>query len=245
MSPVGTGTLSQRWHDRPQAVDLDPDSIFTALLTLSGNPEPGTTLDIHHDDRDPLIVVTEDDRSTQIRFTALIDRLNRSGTPDTTEAITDAIQSWADTRPVSDTVAADRGIATVIRYDNDARWQVVVPRPSGALAPWVPATTSTPTLTRTIRDAALGRAAALTITAIPTGRVTVWSYLPQPRLSPSVLARPEVLRASTSAWDATVVLTPGRPLAVADYESATRLVAEVNQPHLMFPLDHLNDLGWI
>lgn len=242
---MGTGTLAQRWHDRPQAVDLDPDAVFAALLTLCKTPDTGTALSILHDTPDPLITVTEDDRSAEIRFAALIDRLNRSGTRDTEAGITDGIRSWADTRPVSDGVAAERGIATVVRYGSAARWQVIVPRPSGALSAWVPSLSSTPAATRAIRHAARARAASLTITPLPTGRVTVWTYLPQPRLSPCVLAQPDALRAATADWDATVVLTPGRPLAVADYESATRLVAEVSQPHLIFALDSLNDLGWI
>lgn len=242
---MGTGTLAQRWHDRPQAVDLDPDAVFAALLSVCDSPDPGTSIDIHHDTPDPLITVTEDDRSTDIRFTALIDRLNRTGTPDTPPGITTAIRDWVDTRPVSDAAAASYGIATVVRYGAEARWQVVVPRTSGTLAAWVPALTGTSTATRAIRDSARERAAALTITPLPTGRVTVWTYLPQPRLSSSVLTQPDVLRAAASGWDAHVILTPGRPLAVADHESATRLVAEVSQPHLMFPLDHTTNLGWI
>lgn len=242
---MGTGTLAQRWHDRPQAVDLDPDAVFAAVLNLCKNPDPGTVLDIIHDTPDPLITVTEDDRGAEIRLTALVDRLNRTGTPDTATGITHAVREWTDTRPVPDASAAERGIATLVRYGPEARWQVIIPRPSGALAAWVPGLSSTPASIRTIREAAFERAATLTITPAQSGRVTVWTYLPQPRLSPCVLAQPETLRAANQDWDATVVLTPGRPVAVADYESATRLVAEVNQPHLMFPLDHLNDLGWM
>lgn len=242
---MGTGTLAQRWHDRPSAVDLDPDAVFAALLALTDKPDPGVTLDIVHDSPDPLLTVTEDDRSTHIRFTALIARLNRAGTAATETGIVDGIRDWIDTRPVSDTAAAERGIATVNKYGSDARWQVTVPRPSGTLAAWVPGLTSTPAQTRAIRDTALTRAAALTVTPLPSGRVTVWSYLPQPRLSASVLAQPETLRAVATTPDATIILTPGRPLAVADPEAASRLVAEVSHPHLMFPLNDLTHLGWM
>lgn len=242
---MGTGTLAQRWHDRPSAVDLDPDAVFAALLSVSDRPDPGVAIDIIHDGADPLITVTEGDRSTQIRFTALIARLNRSGTRDTAAALALAISEWVDTRPVSDAAAAERGIATVVRYGSSARWQVTVARPSGTLAAWVPGLTNPTAATRTIRGAALDRAAALTVTPLRSGRVTVWSYLPEPRLSASVLAQPDALHAATPGADATVVLTPGRPLAVADHEAASRLVAEVNQPHLMFPLNNLAALGWM
>lgn len=231
------------WHHRATAVDLDPDDVFTALLDVSTTPGEGISIDVVPDQHDSLIIVTEDDRCMSARFSELLTRLTRNRTPRT--GVADAIRDWVDTRPVSDRSAAAHGIAVVVRHGDVLRWQVAVPRPSGVTAAWVPTIATPPQIVRTIRGAAMSRSQSLTFTPHTTGLVTVWTYLAGPALSPSVLSQPDLLHTLSPCEDAVAVLTANRPVAITDPNSAQRMVAEVDAPHLMVPLAHLTDLGWM
>lgn len=235
--------LTKSWHSRATVVELDPDDVFTALLDVSADPGEGISVDVVPDQHDSLIIVTEDDRCMSARFSELLTQLVRAHTPAT--SLTDGIRDWIDTRPVSDRSASAHGIAVVVRHDDELRWQVGVPRPSGITAAWVPTMQTSPQIVRAIRGTAMARAQSLTFTPHTTGLVTVWTYLAGPTLSPSVLSQPDTLHTLAPAPDAVAVLTSNRPVAITDPHSAQRMVAEVDAPHLMVPLAHLTNLGWM
>lgn len=241
---MSSSELTKSWHSRTTTTaELDPDDVFTALLDVSAAPGGGISVDVVPDQHDSLIIVTEDDRCMSARFSELLTQLTRARTTPT--GLAEAIRDWVDTRPVSDRSAAAHGIAVVVRHDDELRWQVGVPRPSGITAAWVPTMQTSPQVVRAIRGAAMQRAQSLTFTPHTTGLVTVWTYLAGPALSPSILSQPDILHALAPTPDAVAVLTSNRPVAITDPYSAQRMVAEVDAPHLMVPLAHLTDLGWM
>lgn len=245
MTTVGNGPLYRHWGDTSDAVaELDPDDVFTALLAVQHNPGPHVSLSVVHDDGiDPLIVVTEDDRTLSLRFDALIETLHHTRV--TTAGIEDGLRAWADTRPVSNAAATTKGIAVLGRYGHEPRWQVVVPRATGVAPAWVPTLHDTPAIIADIRRSALRRAQYLTVTPLASGRVTMWTYLPCPALSSAVLTQPEALTANTPIEHLCVVFAPGRSVAVADQTAATRMVSEVSHPFTVIPADALDNFGWM
>jgi hypothetical protein len=228
--------------------ELDPDLVVAAVKHLTGSLRyDDMEVEVDHADADPTITVCENERRMSTRLSKLCDRFGRAGVEPTEQAVSAAVSEWVDNRPVSDDVAAAKGIATIdwLHHAQGVRWRVVVPRRSGVSVEWVPTLRTPLSAVRDTRAAAADRARHLTVTPLPTGDVTVWVYLLNPRLSTAVLTQPELLADGQPIEQLYAVFSPGRPVAVATKVPAMRLTEESNEPHVALPLENLNDIGWM
>lgn len=228
--------------------DIDPARVLSAAKMLA-HKLTGSDLTLHIEPgaHDPAIEVTDGERCTSIRLLALTEKFEAAGTDTDPDAVNRAFEEWFDTRPVSNQAAATKGIATLGWSHQHARigWRVVVPRPTGLVADWVPTLRTNAAEIDSIRARAFDRARQLTVTPLPTGEVTVWAYLINPALSTAVLTQPEALADGHSLDDMYAVFTPGRPVAVAPEVAAHRLTEETTDPHQMLSLQELNTIGWM
>lgn len=237
------------WARPVPAAPIDPERVLDAALVVAEErPHAPYTLTISDQATpNPDLIVTEHERSISITLHDLALRIARTGAdPAAPGSLTAAVRDWVDTRPVSDADAATKGIATICWHRTAARlgWRVVVPRPSGACAEWIPTVhTGTETVHR-LRGDALARAARLTVTPLRAGEVTVWAYLVNPVLSTAALAQPDLLAGNADHSDLVAVVTPGRPVAVGAREAIARLVEETTEPHQLLPLADLSTITW-
>lgn len=232
--------------------DVDPDMVLDAVERLAAAPgDPALTLTVRtgpqpRDLADPTIEVCEHERRIATRLSALTARLSRRGVTPDPGPVTEAVRQWVDSRPVSDQVAASKGIATLGATHEPGvfAWQVTVPRPSGVNLGWVPTMRTPAGFVAQVRRDAQARAQRLTITPWLSGEVTVWLYLLNPALSTAVLTQPDVLAHGRRVEDLYVVFSPGCPVAVAPQAPAIRLAEESSEPHQVLALNHLDTLGW-
>lgn len=227
--------------------DVDPDLVLNVMNQIrDGIKDPALVIEIG-DGPDPRISIVEGERVTAVTLSELTAMLGRFAVGSTPACVKDALNDWLDVRPVSDQTAEERGIVTIgwSRNRSRIRWRVVVPRPSGTFAEWIPTTKTTTVAIRRVQTKAFARSRQLTVTPLPTGEVTVWAYLLNPALSTAVLTAPESLAGNTPLDQLWAVFSPGRPVAVADKVAATRLTEESNEPHMMIALADLNNIGWV
>lgn len=226
---------------RPRST-LDPTLVLAAVADAAAQVSPGVTLTVS----DTLeVVATEGGRSIAAHLADLVDRFEARRVPNDPARLAAALLGWADERPVPDEVAYDKGVA-VLGWGGPLHpiWQVAVPRTSGMSAHWVPSLRTPHTHTAQVRDRALERSRSMTITPTRSGAVTVWTFIPNPHLSSAVLAQSTVLAAEQPIGTLCAVITPGRPVVIAEVSAAQRLAADVNEPHVIVTLDSLTNIGW-
>lgn len=230
--------------------DIDPDLVLDVVAQV-GRDLGQHPVTLHLSDHpDPLITAVENERRAAIRLSSLTRRLERAGTRPCEDAVGAAFNDWLDARPVSDAEAAKHGIATIgwNRQGSHLLWRVVVVRPSGLTLDWVPTLHTDSGLVHTIRKDAKARAAAVPVTVLPAGDVTVWLHLDNPALSTAAFTQLDALLGpdqDPARTDLYAVFTPGRPVAVAPLVPATRLTEESNEPHFLLPLTEFEQIGWV
>jgi hypothetical protein len=226
---------------REAAADVLP-GLATAGLQVSLQDRPGAGT---------VVVLREDERSLRVDLADLAEDLTRARVAATPAGLEAALTGWVARRPVTDAAAAARGVAVLDWTDaccGAVGWRVVVPREDDAL-PWTPSRgASTATVARA-REAALDRAAALTVDLRVEGPLALWSHA-TPVLASAVLAEPEralahAARAGLSLADAHVVVTPSRPVAVGDGRATARLAGATGEPCVRLPWRAVATLPWI
>lgn len=242
--PSRTATLAS--PARPTSVTIDD---LLAAVELLG-PEvvrDGVYLYVSHDAEVSSLTVHENERHMSATLDALVEKMGRAGIEPNPEGVSRALVKWLDRRPVSDATAAAKGIATIgwLPGETGARWRVVVPRRSGVCAEWVPTFRTRVEDVRITREHAFARARDLTVTCLPTGDVSVWAYLLNPRLSTAVLAQPDLVAQGQPLEHLYAVFSPERPVAIAHEAAALRLTEESNESHVALPLSTLNNIGWM
>jgi hypothetical protein len=199
-----------------------------------------------------VVLLREAERSVRVDLADLAEQFTRDRVPATPEALSAALQAWVACRPVTDAAAAAGGLAVLDWTDQHRRavgWRVVVPR--GDLArPWSPSRSAGGDAVERTRADALDHAAAVRVDGHVEGPVALWAHPAIPVLATAALVAPERLLARTARAglplrDAHVVVTPHRPVALAEPPVAARLAGSTGEPCVRLPWRTLADLPWV
>jgi hypothetical protein len=199
---------------------------------------------------DPVISVERDERVTRVDLSTLRARLThrRTGRPSVHDRgqLSNALERWVGTLPVSDREAATRGVRLVSWADTGCATlalEVAVAR-GGSLAGWTPSTALAPARLRASREhatrSALAHADAVECTT--DGAAVIWRH-PDRRLSSVIFADPDLARAYLDS-DLTCVYTPGFPVVGAPRTAALRLAEETMNDYKLLSFRAASRLTW-
>jgi hypothetical protein len=199
----------------------------------------------------PVVVVREDERTLRTPLRDLAEDMTVAGVPPTPGALTAALCSWVEHRPVPDAVAAAIGLAVLDWTDSRQTavgWRVVVRRGEVAV-PWSPSAGAGAAAVARVRADAEARSAAVPTELRVEGPVVLWSHAAVPLLASAPFVAPDavldrVAAAGLAVPDLHVVLTPGRPVAAAGAGVAVRLAESTGEPCVRLPWRALSTLPW-
>lgn len=196
-----------------------------------------------------VVVVEEGEHRLRVPLADLAEDMTDAGvTPD---GVARALAAWVAHRPVSDSTAAEAGIAA-LDWADTARsaigWTVVVVR-DGVPVRWRPTAGTAARAVGRIRAAATRRAADVRPELRVEGPVALWSHPAVPLLATAVLVAPErvlgrIAEAGLEMPDMHVVITPHRPLACAGPGVAARLAGQTSEDRITLPWQELAGLPW-
>ena len=199
---------------------------------------------------DPVISVERDERVTRVDLSTIRAQLTsrRTGRPGVRDRgqLSDALQRWVSTLPVSDREAATHGVRLITWADARCTTLVldVVVARGRSLAGWTPSTALAPARLRASREhatrSALANADAVECTT--DGTAIIWRH-PDRRLSSVIFADPDLASAYLDT-DLTCVYTPGFPVVGAPRTAALRLAEETMNDYQLLSFRQASHLTW-